>query len=526
MRCTAILILIFIGLISCDQEPTSPLDSSFYPDQLHFGTHHVGFKTLWKYDITRAAVPYSDWNGNLYPTKETAGRQFQINIWYPTEDKNGEGYVSMKDYLNLSYRQVDFAESDKSRAFGQKEFISKVNDLHGSGSLTADVLTKLEPIGCRAIQNAKPLKGPFPVIIYPNGIAPVSNSATSEYLASHGFVVISFAPKGENGSTIDNSTKGAEVASDDIGFVLSQILELPFVDRENIGLMGNAIESSFCIAYQSKNRNIDAYVSLEGGFISSFEQSILNDLPFYEPTSIDIPLLLIYSPHSSIDPVHIEHLIYSRRYFAHLPGMREFEYLNFGLFNNIVPNIIGQPRGDIERGYTAAHELLKDYFNTLLKNNGESFDQMLARSKNAIIDTTFIWDEIPNLPRMAGIKNGYIKQGLRYIDSLYTHQKQYASTPFSRQFITDFTDWVAWKKDPEYSTRKWLMEKAIEDYPASALYSYDMAYYTLKAGDTLQAKVQYEMALEKLKTDTDQKLTPSLRTTISKRSIDQLKKIK
>ena len=487
MRCLTTIILILLGLIGCKQEPVLPTNFPLYPDQLNFGAYKVGFKTLWTHDITRAAVPYSDWNGNLYSTRETLGRQFQINIWYPTADKNRDTNVTMKDYMNLSYRQVDFAESAQSVAFGRKELIAKIKDLGGPDSLTVDDLTMLESLGSRAIHNAEALEGRFPVILYPNGLAPASSSASSEYLASHGYVAVSFALKGENGLTIDNSARGAEVASDDIGFVLSRILELPFVDREKIGLIGNAIESSFCIAYQSKNRNIDAFVSLEGGFISKFEQSILDNLPFYDPTSIDIPLLLIYSPHPDIDPIHIEHLVYAKRYFAHLPGMREFDYLNFGLFNRFIPNIIGEPRGVVDQGYAKSHELIKDYFNAILKKNPESFDNILPKYDSAIIDTTFIWDKIPNLPSIAKLKNDYIKKGLPYMDSLYSYQKKNISTPFSRQFIEDFTNWVAWKKDTDYATRKWLMEKAIGDYPSSVLFSYNLAYYSLKAGDTLQA---------------------------------------
>ena len=318
MRCTTILILLILALNSCQEEPTLAPTTYFYPEQLNFGIHDVGFKTLWKYDITRAAIPYSDWNGRLYPTGETKGKQFQINIWYPTEDTKGDGRLRIKDYMDLSYRQADFTETTDTKAFGQKELISKLKALGGTDSLQLTDLSKLEALGCMTISNAKPLNEQFPVILFPSGMAPVSNSTSAEFLASHGYVVVAFAAKGEAASSIENSTKGAVVAADDIGYVLSQILELPYVNSKKIGFIGNAIESSFGIAYQSKNKNIAAYVSLEGGLISNFEQDILEDLPHYEPTAIDLPMLMIYSPHPSIDPIHIEHLVYAKRYFVHL----------------------------------------------------------------------------------------------------------------------------------------------------------------------------------------------------------------
>ena len=184
------------------------------------------------------------------------------------------------------------------------------------------------------------------------------------------------------------------------------------------------------------------------------------------------------------------------------------------------------PRGDVEEGFVTTHVVLKDYFDAMLKHSAISFDTKLLGYRGAEIDTTFIWDKIPNLPSIAEIKNGYILGGIAYLDSIYTNQKQYNSTPFTSSFIDDFTDWVAWKKDPEYTARKWLFQKTINDYSTSAWHTYSLAYFALKAGDTLLAKEQYKIALDKLKTDTDPKLTPSTRARIIKRSNDQLRELR
>ena len=50
------------------------------------------------------------------------------------------------------------------------------------------------------------------------------------------------------------------------------------------------------------------------------------------------------------------------------------------------------------------------------------------------------------------------------------------------------------------------MEKALIDYPGSALYSFDLARYALATGDTVLAKAQFRETLSKLPADEDEYL--------------------
>ena len=330
---------------------------------------------------------------------------------------------------------------------------------------------------------------------------------------------------GKDSSPIDVSSGGIDTGVDDISYVLREILAEPFIDSKKVGLIGNAIESSFNAAYLSKNQKIKAYVSLEGGFLSNFEQTMLEKLPYYRADQISIPMLLIYSPHPSIDPAHIEKLKYTDRYFVHLPGMREFDYLNFGLWDSLVPGAIGEQRGDVREGYSSAHHLILEYFNANFNDALDSYERLLSELTDPAVDTTFIWRSIPSLPALATIKDSFIRQGIPYLDSIYSRQKEFTKTPFSRSFLTDFTNWVAWKKDPEYKTRKWLMEKAVHDYPLSAKYSSDLAWYSLQLGDSSLAKAQFHEALRKLEEDKDEKLTKTQKSAIRTEAITELEKL-
>ncbi len=522
MRILFVYILLLSTLISCkEQEVSSFKKSSLYPDQLEFGEYGVGLKTLWLYDISRNAIPYSDWNGRLYPTEESKGRQFQVNLWYPTAPNSKGNNITLEHYLDLSYRQINFDVSQEDLEFGRSELRNKLVDLGGLDSLSRENYDRLAVMTVLAKENAAPIEGKVPLILFPNGMSPISNSTTAEFLASHGYAVAGFTTKGKDAFTIDVSAGGIDAAVDDIAFVLGKVLQLPFVDGENIGLLGNAIESSFCAAYLSKNKKIKAFVSLEGGYISSFEQSLLEELPYYQPEYMTVPMLLIYSPHPSIDPQYIEKLKFADRYFSYLPGMREFDYLNFGLWDSLVPGIIGKNRGDVRQGFSSAHSLILAYFNANFHGDLTSFEASILQLDDPAVDTSFIWRSKPVTPPMFEIKDGFIRRGLPFLDSIYNRQKEFVEVPFSKAFINDFIDWVSWKKDPQYKTRKWLMEKMVEDYPNSALYSYYLARYALRSGDTVMAKEQFREVLRKLPDDPDETLTADQKEKIRSNTLSQ-----
>lgn len=314
-----------------------------------------------------------------------------MNVWYPAAFAKQSDQATVQNYLNLFAHQVDFNNDQSVKEFGLNDFVSKSNMLPGSDStFNRDQLDLLLPLKGYAAHNAEELPGPFPLIVFPNGMAPLTTHITGEYLASHGYVVVSMLVKGESTSTIDVTAKGIEHAVRDIDFVLSHALTWPNVNREKIGLMGNAIESSFITSLQNRNPLIKSLVSLEGGLLSSFEQRLLNETLFYTPEAVNVPLLAIYAPHPAIDPKHIEHLEYTDRYFAHFPGMTEFHFLSYGMYEPITPGIIGPTRGDTQKGFAEAHGLMKNFFDFTLKQSEVDFEEYLGNRDPSIIDTAFV----------------------------------------------------------------------------------------------------------------------------------------
>lgn len=509
---------------------------------LKSGNYKVGFRTIFTYDLSRSAIPYSDWNGKLYPTKETKGRQMQINVWYPAILSKEDKRINFQHYLELMARQTDFGKINKQKqAFADEQFINKTNALRdttisvlyktnvpdGNGSFTIEKLNTLKKLETNAYLNAKPINKKFPLVVFPNGTSPAFQSIMCEYFASHGFIVIGVALKGRHAYTEEISLVGMETTTMDLGFAIGKALEIPQVNNEKICLIGNAITSSQSVAYQTRNSNIDCVVSLDGGLPSKFEQSILNRTPFYNPQAVNKPILAIYVPSPSIDPKYIEHLKFSERYFFRFPQMSEFHFLNYGAFEKFVPNIIGKPRGDVEKGFETAAVYCLKFFEAFLKGNEKSLQFLKTKPSDlATIDKHFIKRAFPSPPNITILKDAFTREGFGYIEQTYKKLKKQNPTPFSRAFYNDLKDWLAWKKDPKYENRFKLYQLALDSYPNSAMVNFDLAYYAMKTNRKETSKRHNQKALKLLEMDNSPELTPEIKAKMKELILKDLESLK
>jgi len=414
--------------------------------------------------------------------------------------------MKFSHYVNLLAFQTDFNDSENREPFATQLYIDRTNDLAGNFStedlntlLTLDVMAHLE---------AQVSPGKFPVILVPYGDGPASQSITCEYLASFGYLVAGFVPKGRFSSELEVSTTGLETAVDDLEFVLGKISELPHADMQNVAFMANAIRSSVCAAAAARNQKIKALISLEGGFPSAFEQRLLSGSVFYEPENLKLPMLFIYAPHPSIQPKYIRHLKYSQRYFAHFPYMSEFLMLNYGMFNTFVPDIIGEHKGNTQKGYEMSNELMLRFLNKYLKKEERDiFDDEFIAASQEVIDTTFVWPGLPYPPSLALMKDHYVKKGFSVIDSTYqTHKQSGNAHPFSQSFYTTFGMWLGWGHDPDFTSRLKLYELAYDSYHQSARVNYYLAYYLEKIEQKNRAVEHYRKAVALLPTGDDERL--------------------
>jgi dienelactone hydrolase len=501
--------LLLLLLCSCNKYEQAPNPPKMWGN-LEQGTYAVGFKTLFIYDQSRPAIPYSDWDGKLFPIAETVGRQMQLNIWYPSNTTSKSERLLFEHYVNLLGQQTNFGELDENKiAFASQEFVKRINAIGGTDFSISD-LDSLKELQTHAFLNADPVQGKFPLVVFPNGSSPAFQSILCEYLASHGFIVATVALKGVNAFTEEASFRGVEMAMIDLDFAIRNLLEIPQVNKEKIGLIGNAITSSQVVAYQNRNSTIDCIISLEGGLLSSFEQNILDKTAFYDIEAVDIPILALYAPHPAINPSYIFDLKYSDRYFYHFPQMTEFHFLNFGQFERFIPNIIGEHDGNVQKGHELACLYSLKFLEAILNDNQDSKEFINHHPSSDMenhIDTSFVKSAIPKVPHSTNIKNAYSSTGFRYIDSLYTKHKKVDPKPFSQKFYSDMKDWLAWQKDPEFRERYQLYKLAYDSYPNSAEVNYYLSYFALQTSNHEESRFHIAKALTILEKKEDPELT-------------------
>jgi hypothetical protein len=519
LRALCLLILV-MGCTEKDQEIVPAMMGD-----LALGSYQVGYQTLFLYDETRLGVPFSDWKGNLYHNHDPAlGRQFQINIWYPSKTGTGTP-INYSHYVHLMGRQTNFEDSETNRLFGEQVMLNQTNDLGAGGKFGADELDELMQLKVLSRLAAVPLEEQFPVVAFPNGSNPASHSIMAEYLTSHGYVVVGFAPKGRFSSSLEISTIGIETGVDDLEYVLGKIGDLPFADLNNVTIAGNAIASSIGAAAVSRNQKIKAMASIEGGLPSAFEQRLLSKSVFYEAENIQVPSLFIYAPHPSINPTYTYHLKYAKRHYAHFPHMSEFVMLNYGMFDQFVPDIIGSHTGSTQGGFETACLLLRRFLDKYLKHSDLAlFDQAFLDQSQGIIDTTFTLEPLAAAPNIAELKDLFNRRGFAAIDSVYHSLKSNGNNqPFSRSFYRDYRAWLSWGKDDTYQLRYELYQLAYDSYPKSSMVNYHLGLYAHRSMHIPMAMTHYAKSMELLADDDDVLLTTPERKRIKANAENALK---
>src|ERR1035437_11073477 len=86
-----------------------------------------------------------------------------------------------------------------------------------------------------------PAAGKFPVVIYHPGLGGTfdDNSVACEYLASHGYVVLSSAYQAADSSAL-NIDGDLATSLEDLNFLLRYAATLPFADVSKVAAMGHS----------------------------------------------------------------------------------------------------------------------------------------------------------------------------------------------------------------------------------------------------------------------------------------------
>ncbi len=325
------------------------------------GPFQVGYRTHLAYDLSRNYID--------------KGKPIQIYVWYPTEDSISPNMIfgdyfedAIKDfgsdtvYTKLVLHDIpkEFKNGALNPSFGKQISEGEFKGISG---------TRIP-----SVKEAIPANGRFPLVLHTHVSGVLHQSIMLEYLASHGFVVLSFSMyntspvhygRGEDGSNALQSY------AEDLGFVLAQAKQFDFVDPTKVAMIGMLAQIG--LTFQFKEALLDALVCLDcPGDWSEAQQ---RELPFYDTKRIRIPILAMSnSEQPDQNMTFLDSLPYSERYKVRL---NDFPHSDFYPF----PKIADPGSSKSHRNYEFITELTQLFLSMTLYPENDARKEFVALAK-------------------------------------------------------------------------------------------------------------------------------------------------
>jgi len=487
---------LLLGQTSLGQTSLSP--TSLKEIDLVNGDYKVGFKHYFTADSTRTYKRLYDWNNKAIP------RPISVSIWYPSnENISSVEPLTVLDYMeilkieeeweNLPNKQILNWFYYANTPANQKQLQEKTTGYH----------------------NLKSAAGKFPVVVYAPSYqaSSIENFALCEYLASHGFIVISSPSRGTENRFFEGGTaKDMETQARDIEFLIKEVAKLPNANISQLSTMGFSFGGLSNVLAQMRNENIKAIVSLDGSIkyqFSTLKKSPFFNLekvnvPFIHMTQKDIPELVLKE--ENIDPsLNTDFEFYDSLTNSHAFQLK-FHDLTHSYFSTL--GVLFQQRdkrqdksdAEIMNSYKWMSAYTLNFLNAFLKDDEEA----LRFLKNKPIENG-VPEELMEQKSKQPIQDAFTFQDFNELASLQDYQK-----------LEELYDSIL-KKHPSLELPEWMFNNlglqlvfnpktsqsginifllAVSIYPNSANLFDSLAEAYLQVGNKEKAKENFEKSLD------------------------------
>jgi hypothetical protein len=248
------------------------------------GPHAVGYRTLYQLDHTRQYDP--EYATDMMRLPAHRPRPILICVWYPAK-KTSAKPMEYRQYLDIP------TDDPQAAPFARRlmPFIREVVCEETTGKKPKD-LTPAEAAAFKrllasrtfAVKDAPAVDGRFPVVIYHPGLSGSfeDNSVLFEYLASHGYVVLSSAyPEAE--ASVVNINGDLTCSFRDMEFLSRYARGLPFADADLLAAMGHSYGANAVLAWRAVPfSSVRAVVTLDSGLEAVSLDAVSLDYPEIE----------------------------------------------------------------------------------------------------------------------------------------------------------------------------------------------------------------------------------------------------
>jgi hypothetical protein len=234
------------------------------------GPYPVGLKVVYQYDRSRA-YPASR-KDPLKSSLGENGRPLQTLVWYPSLKAAGEP-MTVGNYAQLADTEIHFNAAD------------------GKENRWRSLLTTSWDVPLRAMREAKPADGHYPVLIYAPSDSSVAweNADLCEYLASHGYVVVASPSVGIATRDMTDNLDGTNAQARDISFLITYAKSLPDTDLSAVAVVSWSWGGISGLFASARDTRIDALVEMDGSM--RYHPGLVKRAGDVHPERMNIPLL-------------------------------------------------------------------------------------------------------------------------------------------------------------------------------------------------------------------------------------------
>jgi dienelactone hydrolase len=289
------------------------------------GEHSVGFRLLEDVDASRVVTAGA---------RAAQPRPIRTYLWYPAEDGGRAQAMRFGRYAELAdgdiwpaaiggelRERLRYANGPLARSLGDAGFAAQL----------------ARPM--RAVENAAPLAGPFPLIAIGLGLyyeSPISFATTAEYLAGRGFVVATAPLVGTQTALVKLDVPDLETQIRDLELVIARARQFAFVDPERLGVMGFDQGGMASVVLTMRNRDVDAFVSLDTSIQYPHVSGLPRSSPHYDPRALRVPWLHAASRADGPPPPAgtrslFDEAVHSERYWLRIADLGHAEFTSYAL---------------------------------------------------------------------------------------------------------------------------------------------------------------------------------------------------
>jgi dienelactone hydrolase len=344
------------------------------------GPHAVGVKLVQQYDRTRLFKASVDL-ATGEPVQGERARPIQAIVWYPAA--RGGKPVTYRDYIETSATDDDFTRSaaDIKR---MTDVVIKDNAGTRRDAVLRDIARPMQ-----AVRDARAENGKYPVVIYaPSYSAPASENADlCEYLASHGYIVLSSRSMGAHTRAMTIDHEGVEAQAADISWLIGYAATLPQADTSRVAAVGFSWGGLANVVAAAKDARIRALVSLDGSVRSypRFVDGGKDALTYVTPARVAVPLMYVgarprtveaMSPNMLADYSFLNHMKYTDVYLVSMLPMQHADFSSFYLRmaqdDDFRDHARDYTRDEIQLAHSWAARYTREFLDAYLKKDAAS----------------------------------------------------------------------------------------------------------------------------------------------------------